>query len=155
MWCKELRAKGFDTAVLGKWLLAELEKAPDWCNKIYMLVWAADFVLVALHAADFLPERVSQQVTVVGEYFVKLYVTLAHEERGRWMIRPKLHLFHHLVCFPSECRSRRSPHMDATWMDEDWVKKTARILKRTHKLTCARNTVSRYLVLLKQRLDEK
>ena len=151
---KEFRGKGYDTAVVGQWLLHELQHASDEHLKMYMLVWSADFVLKQLHSGDFLSGEACKQIKLVGEYFLRLYLTMAALEPGRWMVRPKLHMFHHLVANVADTPSGRSPHLDATWMDEDWLKKIARILKQTHKNTCARSSLSRYLLLLKQRLCE-
>ena len=54
---KELRAKGYDCAVLGMWLCDELGGCPDYCNDVYSLVWAAIFFFTVLHSKDFYPDK--------------------------------------------------------------------------------------------------
>ena len=131
-----------------------LQNAADEYVKMYMLVWSADFVLKLLHSGDFLCRKACEQIKLVGEYFLRLYLTMAASEPGRWMVRPKLHMFHHIVTNVMDTQSGRSPHLDATWMDEDWLKKISKIIKSTHKDTCAKSSLSRYLLLLKQRISE-
>ena len=43
------------------------------------------------------------------------------------------HIFHEASLWPSG----RNP-LDATWLDEDWIKKVKKICKRCHKLAVSR-----------------
>ena len=100
---------------------------------------------------DWLSADSANQIKIVGEAFFKVYLQAAHEQPQIWKIRPKWHLAHHLVLEAAMRPSHRNPSRDSTWMDEDFMRKVARVIKRKHKKTSALTTLQRYLMFLKQK----
>ena len=76
---------------------------------------------------------------------------VVHSNPKIWRMRPKFHLLSHL--FEEGARaSQRNPNENAIWMDEDWVRRVARIIRRTHKDTSCLTVIQRYLLFLCQNL---
>lgn len=150
---QELRAKGYDTYIILQWLREELSGGSDArFDTVSSLVWLADtWVAMMCDGEDWLSEDSAHQIKIVGETFFKVYLQAAHMQPQVWKIRPKWHVAHHLVLEAAMRPSHRNPSKDSTWMDEDWMRKVARVIKRTHKKTSPLTTLQRYLMFLKQK----
>lgn len=105
-------------------------------------------------AGDTLSPEESSHASIVGDAFLKMYISLVHSEPDLWRLRPKLHMVWHLVHDAELRPSRRNPLLDSTWQDEDWVKRVARTLKRCHSRSAQKTVLQRYLLALQQKLRE-
>jgi hypothetical protein len=131
----EVRCKGADTMVISQWLVSlDLSYSP-W---IATLVWAADaWVHTIMGCAQ--PFHSSEEVSHIlgcGALYFQCYVSLAQAALScrpsvmLWKLRPKFHLCCHVVYDLARKKSRRCPHLDSCWMDEDYVKRIMGINSR-------------------------
>ena len=161
----ELRCKGFDTFVVLAWLQHEFSARPPTADdpelqsKLDLMttaVWCMDSLMRMLaHSGMHLSEMQQRQKTILGSIYMNCYMTLAQKaiEDGKklWRVRPKIHILHHYILEDRE--SRLNPHYSATWMDEDFVKRTMRVKKRTHKRTATSATLCRWLMGLPKQMQ--
>ena len=138
----ELRCKGYDTYVVLSWLQHELSARPataddpELQSKLDLMttaVWCMDSMMRMLaHSSMHLTESQQRQKTILGSIYMNCYMTLAQgavaDGKKLWRVRPKIHLLHH--CILEDRASRLNPHFNATWMDEDFIKRTMRVKKR-------------------------
>ena len=162
----ELKCKGYDTFVVLSWLQDELNRHhptaddPEVQHKLDMMctaVWCMDSWLRMLtHAPMHLTDSQQLQKTVLGNLFMVTYMSLAQQAvvdgKRLWRVRPKIHILHH--CILEDRPSRLNPHYSATWTDEDFIKRTMRVKKRTHKRSATNATLCRYLLGLAGKLQE-
>ena len=94
-------------------------------------------------------------VQILGNAFLKIYLDLHHDQPKVWRIRPKWHLLWHVVNDPSLRKASRNTSLDSTWLDEDWIKKIQRVMKKCHKVTAPKTLLQRYLVALRSKLTEE
>ena len=94
-------------------------------------------------------------VAVVGNAFLRTYISLHHDKPKQWRVRPKFHLLWHVINDVTVRKSKRNPALDSTWLDEDWIKKIQRVLKKCHKVTAPKTMLQRYLVALQHKLVEQ
>mgnify|MGYP001817988002 CR=1 FL=1 len=148
----ELRAKGFDSFVILRWLTYEVMQNPVrsqgvLCACLYL---ADSFMSVVANAPRFMSPAEQEHKVVVGGLFVKLYMTLASEavasrpQKRLWRVRPKFHLLHHLVLEDAPSRTNYNCH--ATWLDEDFLKTIMCIKKKVHRGAATRATLKRWLL---------
>ena len=152
---EEFRGKGFDTGIILGWLyhiLHENDAVPPSCQLVVALVELAHVAISGICGGDaFLDSQDQRQIQLCGRGFQIVYVTLVHADPKIWRMRPKFHLLSHL--FEEGARaSQRNPNENAIWMDEDWVRRVARIIRRTHKDTSCLTVIQRYLLFLCQNL---
>ena len=155
MGSKELHAKGYDCYVILRWLHETLETqpSPDPCQKVRALIFCADSFTSCLSTGDmFLSAEEATHAKVMGETFLKLYISLIHDHPTVWHLRPKVHMLWHLSCDAWLRKSRRCPLLDSCWQDEDWLKHVARLLRRCHARTAQLTLLQRYLLLLQSKL---
>ncbi|CAL1158798.1 unnamed protein product [Cladocopium goreaui] len=151
----ELRCKGFDTFVVLAWLQHEFSLQSK-LDLMTTAVWCMDSLMRMLaHSGMHLSEMQQRQKTILGSIYMNCYMTLAQKaiEDGKklWRVRPKIHILHH--CILEDRESRLNPHYSATWMDEDFVKRTMRVKKRTHKRTATSATLCRWLMGLPKQMQ--
>ena len=126
---------------------------PEMKAKGYDVHTAASFMGVLGQAENFLSDEQAKHVEVVGEAFLKVWVSQAHLHPAVYRVRPKFHVLHHCVLEAAQRPSRRNVRLDSTWMDEDFMKKVSKIIRRTHRKTSPLTTLQRYLLVLKDELD--
>lgn len=132
----------------------QAEPDSDELQREFTLLWLANsFMTVLNDAGSFLTMEESEHVRVTGELFLKTWIAQAHAHPALYRVRPKFHILHHCLLEAASRSSRRNVREDSTWMDEDFMKKVARILKKTHRRTTARTSLQRYLVFLRGELD--
>lgn len=162
----EIKCKGYDTYIVLSWLVKEFEGNPptspvrevqDMLDEMCTALWSADaWLRMLMHAPMHLTDSQQLQKTVLGNIFMTTYVSLAQralvERKKLWRVRPKIHLLHHMVL--EDRPSRLNPHFMSTWMDEDFIKRTMRIKKKTHKRQSTGSTLSRWLLGLAVKLQE-
>ena len=151
---KELRSKGYDSFIILKWLASELAdcQLPAF-EHISAVIWGADkFASLLCSSPWFMTEATAQQIRVVGEAFCKLYLQGVHERPLVFKVRPKWHLVLHVCNDAHQRRSHRNPNTDSTWLEEDFMKKVSRVIKRTHKRTSACTALQRYAIAVRQKL---
>lgn len=151
---QELRAKGYDSFLILKWLADLLKQnVPAEFSEVAALVWCADtFVSMLCEGAMFLSEQTAVQVQYCGEAFMKLYLQQVDKQPRVWKLRPKWHMCFHLAVEANSRPSRRNPGADSTWMDEDWIKRVSRIIRKCSKNSAPRNTCHRWLLMFQQTL---
>lgn len=156
----ETRCKGYDTYIMVAWLDYLLQHHGDGFasrpipDDVKTVVWAANSLMGCWMSSDmFLQPEEKLHVQVVGTLFVRTYLKLAvqalSDQVRLWKIRPKFHLLHHLIISDSIW----NPHFSATWMDEDAVKRTMKVKKRTHRLRATDHCIRRWLLGLKPKLE--
>lgn len=162
----ELRAKGYDCYVVLAWLAEETSSnrplgttalEQDYLDRICATIWCANsWMSSCSNAGMFLTEHQQEHKTVIGSHYVNLYIGLAGqalaEKKKMWRVRPKFHLFHHRVI--ENRPSRLNPVATATWMDEDWIKRTMKVKKMTHKRKATVNSLRRWILALPDKLAE-
>ena len=162
----ELKSKGYDTYVLLSWLVEEVSTTrpigrtdveQQNLDELCTCLWAANIWLRSCTKAGlFLDDHEQRQKTIIGNLFISLYASLASRalEQGKrlWRIRPKFHLFHHRVL--EDRPSRLSPHATATWLDEEWIKRTMKVKKKTHKRVATEKCLKRWLLALPQKMAQ-
>lgn len=153
----ELLSSGSDTHVVCVWLESLLlpysntsPEMADFCT----LLWTCNRCLRVLYAGGwFLDAQEKQTVKICGEIFLQTFVRLAwgavttHSLYFR--VRPKLHLFMHIVDHP---RSVNASYY-ATWMDEDYLKKAAKTLGLTNVKTAQVRFLQRWLLTIPENLN--
>ena len=146
----ELRSKGYDCFVLLRWLCHELQgnMLPEH-HFLYTLLWCADTVLSTVTNSDrWLDEEVHQQKLVLGDVFCRVYIKLAGEALVRrqylWRVRPKFHLWHHMLLEDRSSRGNFCSH--STWLDEDFLKWAMAIKKKVHRRSATARTLQRWLM---------
>jgi len=117
-------SKACQVGVVHKWLahLAETGLIAD--SLIATAVWSSHMFLdTVVGGSNFLTQEAASRAHAYGMLYLLSYVrlsTTALEARQlRWFIRPKFHMFHHIVLGVQHRASKRNPHLDAVWMDED------------------------------------
>ena len=154
---EELHAKGYDSFVILQWLRCELDTTPppQSCRKLSSCVWCADtFMTILCGAEPFLADDEVQNVQTVGNAFLKVFLSLHNDQPHVWRIRPKFHLLWHVVNDPALRPAKRNSSLDSTWLDEDWIKKIQRVLRKCHKVTAPKTLLQRYLVALRSKLTD-
>lgn len=164
----ELRAKGYDCYVILKWLAEETSSNPpvgtnaveqDYLDRISATIWCANSWLSSLsNAGMFLTEHQQELKTVIGAHYVSLYVGLAAqalaEKKKMWRVRPKLHLFHHRVIENRPSRLNPVATCTTTWMDEDFIKKTMKVKRMTHRRKATVNSLRRWLLAVPHKMAQ-
>ena len=153
----ELKAKGFDTFVVLRWLVTEVTShKPANFDLLCTCLWSLDsFLSVATNASRFFTEQEANHLKTVGSLFLKAYLHLAidaiRRKRKLYRIRPKFHLMSHLIYDIPASRSNFTYH--STWLDEDFNKVVMTITKQVHKRTACRSTINRWLLALPEHLE--
>lgn len=149
----EMLAKGYDTYLVLRWLKEEFEGGIRGLEHEYALLWTSDAFLSVLSSGDaFLSAEEAEQVLTCGELFLKIWINRVHADPSTFRVRPKLHLLQHILLEATLRPSRKNCWQDATWMDEDFLKKVGRLVRRTHRRTAPKTGLQRYLVLLRHKL---
>ena len=146
----ELRSSGYDTYVVNKWLVEVTTRhSAQLPAQLCTALWTADKILSTLaKAGRWLSVEEQELKECYGALFMRSYVELANsslERRRRaYRLRPKLHLWHHIL---KESRpSRINPHVFSTWMDEDALRKMMKIHRITDKKTAQKRLLQRILL---------
>ena len=106
-----------------------------------------------LYAGDwFLDVQEKQTVKVLGEIFLQTFVRLAWQAVNShslyFRVRPKLHLFMHIVEHPRNVNASYY----STWMDEDHLRKVAKTLGLTNVKTAQVRFLQRWLLTIPENL---
>ena len=146
----ELKAKGYDTFLVLRWLVVEVnENRPANFDLLCTCLWSLDsFLSVATNAARFFTEEQVNHLRTVGGIFLRSYIHLAGSAILRnqrlYRIRPKFHMLTHLMSdYPG---SRLNFTFHSTWLDEDFNKVVMTVTKKVHKRTAAESTLKRWLL---------
>lgn len=143
----ELTGSGYDTFIVMDWLDGILSEHAETYPEIATLIWSGNRALKLLYRANrFLTEEEKQSLRFLGNLFATTYVKLAHSAIAQckllWRCVPKLHLFVH-IC---SCKRHSNPVYSATWMDEDFLKKTGHTLSLTSNRTAQYRFLQRWLL---------
>jgi hypothetical protein len=150
-------SKAAQVGVVHKWLahLASSNFIAD--DMVATAVWASNELLeTVVGGPNFLTTAAASWAHTCGMLYLFSYVRLAtvalEARKTRWFVRPKFHMSHHIILSLNSRRSKRNPHLDAVWMDEDFVGKMMRLLRLIHPMRRSLRTLQRYLVGLNERL---
>lgn len=152
----ELQSSGSDTHVVCVWLehlLLPYSNASPEMGDYCTLLWACNRCLRVLYAGDwFLDVQEKQTVKVLGEIFLQTFVRLAWQAVNShslyFRVRPKLHLFMHIVEHPRNVNASYY----STWMDEDYLRKVAKTLGLTNVKTAQVRFLQRWLLTIPENL---
>ena len=154
----ELNSSGYDTYVVGSWLENELLPHTDRYPDFTTLLWSANHSLGVLSKAGrWLTTLERDNVRAAGRVFMQTYMRLAGDASAQgsflFRVRPKTHLLHHL--FRSHRPSRLNCYVYSTWMDEDFLKKIAKVLKLTSQKSAQHRCLQRWLLGMPEVLKRK
>ena len=147
----ELRSGGYDTYVLGRWLVDDVlpihsaELPPDLCTAL----WSSNqFLSIMANGGRWLTIDELRNKQQFGALFMRSYIRLARQsikDRTRlYKMRPKLHLLHHMLMFSPP--SRLNNNVYATWMDEDFLRKAMKVHSNTDPRGASLRVLQRYLL---------
>ena len=147
----ELRSGGYDTYVLGRWLVDDVlwnhstELPPDLCTAL----WSSNqFLSIMANGGRWLTRDEQNNKEIFGALFMRSYIRLARQsiaDRTRlYRMRPELHILHHMLMFSP--RSRLNNHAYATWMDEDFLRKAMKVHANTDPRGASLRVLQRYLL---------
>ena len=89
----------------------------------------------------------ANEVQVVGNFYLRTHLAL-NRKYCNWgsyrlfHVRPKLHMLFHVL---DSCNTGKNPCSDACWMEEDWIRRVAKLARMTHIKTAERSTLQRYV----------
>ena len=155
----ELLSSGYDTFVVNRWLVDICSRFPEQIPEdLRLALWSADHVLSLLSSAGrWLTEHEQRHKEQLGDVFMRAYLSLAQGsiQAGRrlFRLRPKLHIWHHVL--KASPRSRLNDHVYATWMDEDALRKLMKLHRITSKKTAGLRILQRYLMGLPKIWNQK
>ncbi len=149
----ELHCKGAQTGIVHRWLqrLAEDDfgNLPAMAGHAQMVRDSGQFLRLCMKGAPFLTEQNALDAFAAGIRFLARYVQAnqdaATRQKLRFFIRPKFHLIQHLVMLCTR-PSRRSCHLDATWLDEDMIGKMMKVLQGLHPRTANLRALQRFFL---------
>ena len=149
----ELAASGSDTNVVLQWLEHLLTPYANIYGGILTLLYASNRAIKLLYDAGmFLTEAEKNTVRVLGHLFCQHYAELAWGAVNNlellWRCRPKLHVVAEMLLL----RRNVNPKLYATWMDEDFLKKTAKTLRLTSNKTAQIRFLQRWLMGIPEQL---
>ena len=151
----ELRSSGSDTHIVSIWLEDILQPFQLQYPDFMTLLWSSNRCLKLLYKAHwFLSDSEKNSVEMLGRIFASTYLRLAsnslHNNQLMWRVRPKFHMFIHLTSW-----SRRiNCAMYSCWMDEDWLKKVAHVMKLTATTSAQRRVLQRWLLAVPHNLEK-
>lgn len=150
----ELRSKGADSTIILQWLAEELADVqdPQFANLSALVCLGHMFIWLLCGGPAFCDRQRADQMLTTCEGFMKLYLLMHHQHPAVFKIRPKWHLTWHLGAEASLRPSGRNPSADSTWVDEDYMKKLSRLIRKLHRKTSAHTALSRYLIMIGQKL---
>ena len=117
-----------------------------------MLLWSGDHFTRILHMekkrnGPVLDTVLANEVQVVGNFYLRTHLAL-NRKYCNWgsyrlfHVRPKLHMLFHVL---DSCNTGKNPCSDACWMEEDWIRRVAKLARMTHIKTAERSTLQRYV----------
>ena len=137
-----LASSGYDSYVVMLWLQQLLESYPGY-EEMATLVWTSNHAISLMYSAGlFLTPSEKENLKVLGNAFLSLYVSLAKKAMDSrkllWRIRPEFHLVNHLLI------SHRwaNPAAYSTWMDEDYLEKVGKTLNLTSIRSAQKKTIT-------------
>lgn len=146
----ELMASGSDTHIVRNWLEELLVpysgNSPEMCAYCTLL-WSGNRCLRVLYNAGwFLDDEEKTNVRILGGLYAQTFICLAWESVTShtlyFRVKPKLHLFMHVVEHPRHVNGSRY----STWMDEDFLKKVSKTISLTSSATAQVRVLQRWLM---------
>ena len=158
--CPELRAKASDSLALLRFLSFKLQhQATVAYPSLVVCVWSAEtFIGCLAQASVFLDADEQETAYNAGMVFIRSYLDLAVQslQNGQLLFkaRPKLHFLIHLVEDLAPTNQQcRNPFFDATFVDEDWIRRAMAAKKKMAHRTSALNILRRFMTINKAALD--
>lgn len=142
-------SKASQVGAVHKWLAHLADTGVIVDDLVATAVWSSHkFLETVVGGPNFLTQDEASRAHAFGMTYLLSFVSLATkalvERQTRWYVRPKFHMFHHIV-LGVKCRaSNRNPHLDAVWMDEDFVGKAMKLLRIIHPAQRSTRILQRY-----------
>ena len=154
--CPVLKAKAADSVIFLQYLNEKLQAHPPALGGyggLVAVVWAAtELAGCVMSAETFLSPHEKHHIEVVGQTFLSVYASLAHEAVSKheyyFKMRPKLHYLQHML--EDDRPSRRSPGWDNCFIFEDHIKQCIKMLRKCSHRTAERQLLRRNAIALKQ-----
>ena len=146
----ELTCSGHDNYVVGLWLQEVLESGhTERYPEFATMLWAINNAMSILYGAGrFLTDGEKDRVRTLGSTFLRVYMQCAgnavRDDKLLFRVIPKIHALQHALHSP-RCVN---PACYSTWMDEDFLKKMARVLVLTSAVTSQKRILQRWLLQL-------
>ena len=145
----ELTCSGYDNYTICLWLQHTLEDHSGRYPEFSTLLWALNNAMSVLYGAGrFLTPDEKERVHVLGSTFLRSNMQCAsravQENKFLFRVTPKLHALQHVLQTRRTCNLAKF----ATWMDEDFLRRMARVLEITSSLTSQKRTLQRWLLQL-------
>lgn len=149
----ELCSSGYDSFVLGSWLQHVLEQHQHRYPELYSMLWTSNRAVSLVYSAGrFLTPSEKATLETLGDCFTHVYMKMANEavreHKLLFRVRPKFHLLCHIF------RSTRwvNPAFYATWLEEDALKKFAKVLGLVALQTAPKRLLQRWMLSLPENL---
>ena len=149
-----LASSGYDAYVIMLWIESILSNHAEIYPEMATLVWTSNHAISLMYSAGlFLTQNEKENLKVLGNAFLSLYVSLAKgamdSNKLLWRIRPKFHMMNHLFV------SHRgiNPAAYSTWMDEDYLKKVGKTLNLTSIRTAQKRFLQRWCLSIPRHLE--
>lgn len=150
----ELTCSGFDAYVVGSWLEHTLQPHSATYPEILSMLWSSNKAVSLMYQADwFLTASEKRTLEHVGTFFNQVYVMMANrainEHKLLWRVIPKQHMMCHVFM------SKRwvNPAKYSTWMDEDFLKKSGKVLGLTAIKHSQQRLLERWLMNVPHNLN--
>ena len=146
----ELKVKGYDTFIIGKWMSSLVEQDAAGMTDLATALWTSSNILSLMSNSTgfFLSEEEARQIQIMGELFCDVYLRLANaailEGKKLFRTRPKFHLVQH--AFMTRKKSNLNLHRYSTWLDEDANRRFMRVNRCTHKATAGQRVLECWLL---------
>ena len=143
--------------MLLRWLANAVGRLERVDPLVATCAWSGnEFAKGILLGPSFFSEEDAAQLHSLGMLHFRSYITLSSQHLelkvALYRVKPKFHMCYHIVLSlgsgPGAKLSRRNPHLDATWLDEDLVGKVMRVLQKVHIKTLPLRTLQRYQLQL-------
>ena len=144
----EFRGSGSDCHVVAAWLEELLVPHSRVYGDFCTLLWAGN------KSNWFLTPAEKRTTRTLGKVFTQTLLRLARgaidSQSLMWRVKPKLHLMCHVFEGPRQINVARY----ATWMDEDWLKKIAKVMQLTSVKTAQKRVLQRWLMAFKSHMEK-
>ena len=157
--CPHLKCSAADAGVVLEFLVHKLQAKPAQApyEGLLACAWSANmFIKMLMRAGLFLSPAERDSIHTTGTFFLQSYLKLAVLAHSRsdllFKLRPKWHILCHLVDDIRKKESGRNPMHDSTWLDEDYIKYSLRVFRKTSRMTSSLNVLKRALITQKLRL---
>ena len=149
----ELKGSGSDCHIVCIWLEDVLKPHQHLFGDFLTMLWSSNQCLRLLYEADwFLKDSEKRTVETLSKVFLTTYLRMAvnslDQNKLLFRVRPKFHMFWHLTMWPRHVNISKY----SCWMDEDWLRKVAKVMQLSAVKTSQKRVLQRWLLSVPQNL---